>query len=279
MSIPRVSFGPDGPQVSRVGLGGEGILRTHGQEGEAAPVIEAAIREGLSYFDTAVAYAGSQGYLGARWKARPEERRAVFQTSKSAQRSAQGAWQDLDDSLAALGVDHLDLWQIHDIRTMEDLAAVAGPGGALQAFVEARELGRVRHIGVTGHHDPAVLARAVAEWPVDSVLLPLNPAEACLTGFSDLVLPLAREKGLAVIAMKVLGGGRYLGPGGPGPESLVRFALAQGATLAIVGCKTPREVAALARAGRDGPLDPPECRELIELFRPQAARLAFYRGR
>jgi hypothetical protein len=78
-----------------------------------------------------------------------------------------------------------------------------GLDGALQAFVEARDAGLVRFLGVTGHHTPKILEHAVKNWPVDSVLLPVNPAEAVLGGFLDRVMTAAKDRGLAVIAREV----------------------------------------------------------------------------
>jgi aryl-alcohol dehydrogenase-like predicted oxidoreductase len=280
-AIPAIqSFGASGPAVTRVGLGGEGILRTYGQEPEAAAVIEEAIRSGITYFDCAPAYAGSESYYGRIWSARPEARRQVFQASKSAMRDRKGALADLERTLRTMTVDHLDLWQIHDVRTEEDFQAIAGPGGALEAFLEAKAGGRVRFIGVTGHHDPAILTRAVLEWPVDAVLMPVNPVEGVLGGFLGTTLPAAQEKGIAVIAMKVLGGSRFLSPqAGVTAEILIRFALSQPVTVAIVGCSTPEHVHTLARVGSAfQPLSTEENDWLVESYRPYARRLAFYRG-
>ena len=113
-----------------------------------------------------------------------------------------------------MGLERLDLWQIHDIRTREDIEEVEAPGGALEAFVEARDAGMVRFIGVTGHHAPKILEYAVRNWPVDSVLMPVNPAEAVLGGFLDRVMAAAKDRGLAVIGMKTLGASQlHLRPG------------------------------------------------------------------
>jgi aryl-alcohol dehydrogenase-like predicted oxidoreductase len=278
-TLPTHTFGSRGNPVTVVGLGGEGILRTHGRSEAATAVIREALDQGITYFDSARAYAGSQGYYGAVWARHPELRAGVFQASKSARRDREGALEDLEDTLATMGIDQLDLWQIHDVRTEEELHEIAGPGGALQAFVDARASGRVRFIGVTGHHDPVVLTRAVAEWPIDSVMLPVNPAEGALGGFLDSTLPLAREKGIAVIGMKILGQGHYIRPeAGITPESLIGYALSQGITVAIVGCSSPEEVKILARAGRDfTPMSEEEKGSLTEPFRRHAGRLAFYR--
>ena len=205
-TISKIPFGNEGPPVTRVGLGGEGVLRTWGASDDARGVIKRALDEGITYCDSARVYAGSESYYGSIWSEDPEARSRVFQTSKSASRDREGAMSDLQTTLATLATDHLDLWQIHDVRTRQDLDVIERNGGALETFLEAREEGLVRHIGVTGHHDPDILLEALRRWPVDSVLLPVNPVEGVLGGFTDRVIPEARERGLAVIAMKVLGG-------------------------------------------------------------------------
>jgi len=279
-SISTRAFGRSAQTVSIVGLGGEGILRTHGQENRAVAVIQEAIDSGICYFDCARAYAGSEGYYGLIWPERPADRSRIFQTSKSAMRDKAGALADLDRTLKTMGIDHLDLWQIHDVRTEEDLSAIAGPKGALEAFLEAKATGKARFIGVTGHHDPFILTRAVREWPVDAVLMPVNPIEVILGGFLDETLAAANEKGLAVIGMKVLGASRYLSPrAGLTAERLIRFALSQPITTAIVGCSTAEEVKTLAGIGKTfHPLTNDEHHEIVKLFRPYARQLAYYRG-
>ncbi|MEM5788989.1 MAG: aldo/keto reductase, partial [Syntrophobacteraceae bacterium] len=214
------------------------------------------------------------------WSGNPEARARIFQASKSAMRSKSEALADLDRTLANMGIDNLDLWQIHDVRTEEDLDMISRPGGALEAFLEAKARGKTRFMGVTGHHDPRILEKAIREWPVDSVMMPVNPVEAALGGFMDSALPAALEKGIAVIAMKVLGASYYISPeGGITPELLTRFALSQPITVAIIGCSTSAHVQSLAAAGRiTTPLTPEEQRELVEVFRPHARKLAFYRG-
>jgi aryl-alcohol dehydrogenase-like predicted oxidoreductase len=274
------AFGKSGIRVSIVGLGGEGMLRTYGREAEAGSVISEAIHQGITYYDCAKAYAGSEGYYGLMWSEHPEARTGVFQAGKSAQRTKKNALADLDDTLSTMHIEHLDLWQIHDLRTDDDFHRIAGPGGALEAFLEAKAAGKTRFIGVTGHHDPEVLTRAVREWPVDSVLLPVNPVEGALGGFLDVTVPAARERGIAVIGMKVLGASHYLAPqSGLTAEVLIRFALSQAVDLVVVGCSSPEQVGVLADIGRRfEPLVVSEQNQLVDLFHPQARRLAYYRG-
>jgi aryl-alcohol dehydrogenase-like predicted oxidoreductase len=265
---------------SRTGLGGEGVLRTEGRDTEAFAVLEAAFKNGIRYYDSAPAYAGSERYQGHFWAEHPDRREETFQAGKSAERDATRAEADLTRTLSRTGRDHLGLWQVHDLRSSDDIRRLEGPGGALRAFLAARENGTVRGIGVTGHHDPAVLLHAVTTWDVDAVLLPVNPVEAAIGGFLDRVIPAARERGIGVIAMKVLGAGRFLFPDqGLSAESLIRFALAQDVDMVIAGCSTPREAELLARLGKEHTLmDKEEQAGMVETVRPYAERLAFYRG-
>jgi aryl-alcohol dehydrogenase-like predicted oxidoreductase len=279
-SIPTTLFGATGQSVTRVGLGGEGILRTNDLRAEAGEVIRAALAAGIGYFDSARVYADSERYYGSVWDADPEARRKVFQASKSAVRGKDGALAELDQTLKRLQTDYLDLWQIHDVRTPQDLAMIGGPGGALEAFVEAKAAGRVRFIGVTGHREPEILTKAVADWPVDAVMMPVNPVEGILGGFLTSTLRQARKKGVAVIAMKVLGASHYLKPQfGLSAERLIRYALSQDITLVIVGCSGPGEVRTLAEAARNPELmtEEEQC-QLHEIYRPYARKLAYYRG-
>jgi aryl-alcohol dehydrogenase-like predicted oxidoreductase len=255
------------------------VLRTNGRETEATTVISEALERGIRYFDSARAYAGSEQYHGKIWGERPARRDGVFLTSKSASRSYAGAIADLKQSLARMQTEYLDLWQLHDLRTRPEIRQCEGQNGALRAFLEAKEAGLVRNIGVTGHHDPAVLAEAVERWPVDTVLLPVNPVEAVLGGFTDRTLAVAEASGVAPIGMKVLGRGHYVAPdGGITAEILIRYALSFPIRLAIVGCDTTDEVAVLLRSAASGPLEPGDAEALVEAFRPAARRLAYYRG-
>lgn len=266
--------------ISRVGLGGEGVLRTTGKQSRALDVIGQAVSCGITYYDSARVYMDSEIYYGAFWKDRQDQREHIFHTSKSAERTREGALRELTETLNRLNTSYLDLWQIHDVRDEKDLDMISGKGGALEAFLEAKELGLVRHIGVTGHHDPAILTRAVETWPVDAVLMPVNPVEEILGGFLTHTLDAANKKGIPVIGMKVLGQKHYIAEElGITPELLIRFALSCDISLVIVGCKTPEEVQTLAQAGNDTSiLTSAEKKQVAQPFVPMAKKLAFYRG-
>lgn len=275
------ALGSTGRTVTTLGLGGEGVLRTFGREAAAEAVIGEAVARGISYFDSAHAYSGSEAYYGRFWSAHPEVRARVFITSKSAARDAEGARRDLSTTLARMHVTHLDLWQIHDVREERDLIELTRRGGALEAFVAAKRAGVVRHLGVTGHHDPAILLRAVRELPVDTVLLPVNLVEGVIGGFLTEVVPEARRRKLGVIGMKVLGQRTLLDAGFSATE-LIRYALAQDLDTAIIGCSTPQEVVqdvGIATAAAANPMSRAEADELLARIRRRAPQLAYYRGR
>ncbi|MEW6488131.1 MAG: aldo/keto reductase [Thermodesulfobacteriota bacterium] len=279
MSIPTRTLGKTGAEVTIFGLGGEGVLRTWGREREAEAMIRRALDLGVTYFESARAYAGSEEYLG---RALGRDRDRVFLATKSHHRRARGAQAHLDESLALLRTTWIDLWYVHDVRTRADLETLAGPGGALETVARARKAGQVRFAGVSGHESPAVLREALDLFDFDCVLLPMNPGESGPGSFAETVLPVARGKNLGVVAMKTLCRGLALRiPGGQGADVLLHYALGvPGVTLASVGCDDPEQVEANATAAASFAPLPPDRRELLERQLSAYRReLLYYRPR
>lgn len=272
--IPRRPLGNTGEAVTIFGLGGEGVLRTRGRTKEAARVIERALDHGVTYCDTAPAYADSMDYYGA---ALGERRRQVFLAGKTHDRGRDGSLRLLDDSLRRLRTDHLDLWQLHDLRTLDDLNRIFSKGGALEALLQARDQGRVRYLGLTGHHDPAILLEAMRRFAFDTVLVALNAADVHRLPFISTVLAEARRQNMGVIAMKTLAGGRL--PGALSvAESLSYVWSLPGVSLAIVGCSSAQEVDENAAAARDWrTLADRQMRRLEQQTRSQARSLAYFK--
>lgn len=266
-------LGHTGATVERVSLGGEGILRTHGRSREAVPMILEALAQGVRYCDTAPAYASSQDYYGAAFREAGAGARAkVFLATKTHERSRDGSLRLLDDSLRRIGTTWVDLWQLHDLRTTDDLDAIFAPGGALEAALAAKADGRVRNIGITGHHDPAILVEAMRRHPFDTVLAAMNPADGRRLPFLTTVLPEARRRGMGVIGMKALAHGELVRDGAATPAELIRYASAFADTV-IIGCASPAEVREnLAVGRRDAPLDEGERRALEARIAARAAR-------
>lgn len=259
--IPRRPLGRTGVPITLFGLGGEGILRTHGETKAAARVIQRALDQGVNYCDTAPAYASSMDYYGA---ALGERRREVFLASKTHIRTRDGSLKLLDDSLKRLRTDHLDLWQLHDLRTQSDLSQIFGKGGALEALIQARTEGRVRFLGLTGHHDPHILLDAMKRFAFDTVLVALNAADVHRASFIKTVLPEAVRQNMAAIGMKTCAQGALLENGTISMDEAMGYSLSlPGVSHVIIGCKTEAEVDDNARIARQfKPFDSEVMREL-----------------
>jgi aryl-alcohol dehydrogenase-like predicted oxidoreductase len=274
--LPTRLLGRTGRAVTLFGLGGEGVLRTHGRMAEAVRVIHQALDVGVTYCDTAPAYASSLDYYGA---ALGERRRQVFLASKTHDRSRDGSLRLLDDSLRRLRTDWLDLWQLHDLRTADDLRQIFARGGALEALVHARAQGRVRFLGLTGHHDPAILVEAMRRFDFDTVLVAVNAADVHRLSFVHTVVAEAAGRGMGVIGMKVTAQGALLDRGRLSMAEAVGYVLSlAGVSNVVIGCRTPAEVAENARIVRGfTPLPEAKLRELEARTRASAAACTYYK--
>ena len=169
--ISKQSFGRTGHKSTRIIFGGYAL--SNATQAEADRVLEILLEYGVNHIDTAPMYDKSEERIGPWMK---QYRDDFFLATKSRKRSAKGAWEDLQNSLKQLKVDYLDLWQMHGLTNPVGWEKVMGPGGALESFIEARDKGLVRFLGVTGHGDivPAVHKRSLERFDFDSVLLPYN---------------------------------------------------------------------------------------------------------
>lgn len=274
--IPKRTLGKTGVLVTLMGLGGEGVLRTHGYDTDASDLINRAIDLGINYLESARAYDGSERYYGLALK---ERRNDIFLTSKSHARDKAGAMAHLEETLRNMHTDHLDLWQVHDVRTEADIEAIFGPGGAIEAFAEAKEKGLTRFIGVTGHHDPFILKRCIEIHDFDTVLMPVNPAEPAHASFIDVVLPVACEKNMGIVAMKVYF--RGLAARAPGFESMApyfRFALSHPVSTAVIGCNDTQQLEENVKfATSFEPMNHDEMQALVNHIAPYARQLMYYK--
>ena len=276
MEIPKRTLGKTGVETTILGLGGEGILRTYGHEQEAYQLINRAIDLGVRYFESARAYSGSESYYGLALK---ERRKEIFLTSKSHARDKMGAWSHLQETLSNMKTDYLDLWQVHDVRTEAEIEQIFGPDGALEAFVEAKEKGLIRFIGITGHHDPMITKQCMNAYDFDTVLIPVNPGEPFYKDFINEVVPLAGEKGMGIIAMKVFF--RGFASRIPWYESMApfyRFALSHPITTAVIGCDSvPQIEENVGFAQSFQPMTDSESQDLIDAVSPYARQLMYYK--
>lgn len=276
MEIQKRKLGKTKVDVTLLGLGGEGVLRTFGHDDEACALINRALDLGINYFESARAYSGSESYYG---KALRERRKKIFLTSKSHARDGKGALEHLQETLKNMKTDHLDLWQMHDIRTDDDVKEIFGPGGAIEAFAEAKQKGLIRFIGVTGHHDPEILKKCISLFDFDTVLLPVNPAEPHYNSFPDEVLPFARQKSMGVIGMKVYFRGFAARiPWFQSMEPFLHFALSQPVSTVVIGCDSVRQLEENVEfAMKFTQMPNAEMRDLVEKVGPFSRQLMYYK--
>ncbi len=208
-----------------------------------------------------------------------KRRDEIFLTSKSHARDKAGAAAHLNETLANMFTDHLDLWQVHDVRTQEDVDQIFGPGGAIEAFEEAKQNGFTQFLGVTGHHDPYILKRCIELYDFDTVLMPVNPAEPTDRSFIDIVLPPALEKEMGVVGMKVyFRGFASKIPGFSGMEIYLRFALSHPVSTVVIGCDNIVQIEENVRfAELFESMTDDEMKGLVQQTAPYAKQLMYYK--
>lgn len=225
-AMPTRNLGRTGFQVGLFSLGGQAAIEQPENEAVAVPIIERALDLGVNYLDTSARYGGearwSERYLGQVMRRR---RAQAFLATKTHDRTRDGSLRLLERSLQLLQTDHVDLWQLHAMSTMEDVEAVCRKGGALEALERARAEGMVRFVGLSGHTDPDVLAAAMRRHRFDCVLMALNAADPHHLPFQRELLPLAVEQELGVIGMKIPARGRLLHAFAPPPIDQQRAAI------------------------------------------------------
>ncbi len=203
------ALGRTGAEASLIGLGGFHIGKQQ-DESESLRIIHAAIERGITFLDNCWDY--NEGRSEERMgKALADGRRdKVFLMTKIDGRTKAAAARQIDESLARLKTDHVDLMQFHEVIRLEDPDRIFAEGGAFEAMSEAKQAGKLRHIGFTGHKDPLVHGRMIetaARHGVtfDAVQMPINVMDAHFRSFTHQVLPVAVRAGTAVLAMKTFG--------------------------------------------------------------------------
>jgi aryl-alcohol dehydrogenase-like predicted oxidoreductase len=236
-AMPMTTLGKSALKVSRFCLGGY-HMRVNG-EAEGVKIIHRAIDLGVNFFDSANHYhkGESDKTYGAAMKG--GRRQKVLLMSKAQLRDRNSAMRQLEETLQRMDTDYLDLWQCHEVSRQDEVDKILGPNGALEAFVEAKKQGKVRHIGFTGHHDPEVHQRlldAFDGW--ETVQMPINVVDRHYLSFIDNVLPKARKKGLGVLAMKSNAMGSIGKNGIATIEECLRFAWSQNIDTLVSGVET-----------------------------------------
>ena len=276
--MPTRNLGKTGFRVGIFGLGGQGALEKANNENLALQMIQRALDLGVNYFDTSAIYGGperwSERYLGKGLKG---SRDHVFIATKTKERTRDAALKNLDVSLKLLDTDHIDTWQLHDVGIQEDIDQIFGKGGAMEALVQARDHKMVRHLGVTGRFRPEALIECINRFPFDTVLMGVNAADKYYYSFEKDLLPLAIEKQMGIVGMKVMARGRILSSWTPPPGEEQKHSWeGRGAIATTPGTLTKRETffynlslpISTAIIGCDSVEQVEECVELARSFTP-----------
>jgi len=233
-AMPTRAFGKTGFKVGVLSLGGQATLEIKGREEESEKIINRAIDLGINYIDTAASYGRgvSQLNIGRVMKTRRKE---VWLSTKTHDRTYDGSMRLLEESLTNLQTDHLDTWQLHNIKTQDQIDKIFASDGAMKAMEKARSEGMVRKIGITGHYEPLVLLEAIKRYPFDSILMAVNAADVHYLSFKNYLLPEAQKLGIAIVGMKVATRGRMISTWTPPPmaEQPERMATQKPGTISI----------------------------------------------
>jgi uncharacterized protein len=202
-------LGRTGEQVSIIGLGGYHVGK-QADSAESIRLIRAAIDHGITFMDNCWDYNDGISEVRMGQAMRDGYRQKVFLMSKMDGRTKEAYNIQLEQSLGRLQTDMIDLVQFHEVIRLDDPDRIFAPGGAMEAAVAARDAGKIRYIGFTGHKDPFVHLRMLEladkhNFHFDTVQMPVNVMDAHFRSFTKEVLPVAQQKGIAVLAMKTFG--------------------------------------------------------------------------
>jgi aryl-alcohol dehydrogenase-like predicted oxidoreductase len=300
-AMPTRNLGRTGYKVGIFSLGGQAAIERPNNFDVAVPIIERALDLGVNYLDTSSIYGGpdrwSEQYVGRVMKTR---RRDAFLATKTKERTRDGSLRMIERSLQLLNTDHVDLWQLHDVGLPEDVDAIFAKGGAMEALIEMQQQKVVRYLGVTGHYRPEALIDSINRYPFDTILMALNAADSHIHSFTDQLLPLAVEKQMGIIGMKVAARGRLLAswtppsldaqrhswegsaiatrPGVMNMRDAMHFTLSHPVSTVIIGCDNIAQLEENVQIARAfTPLSQSQMASLNDLAEPVAKQSLFFR--
>lgn len=196
--VPKRPYGRAKDMISVIGFGGIVVKDVTPQE--ASKSVSEAVDRGVNYFDVAPTYGNAQERLGPSLK---PYRDKSFLACKTTKRDAAGAREELEESLRLLQTDHVDLYQLHAITTLDDVEQAFAKGGAMETFLKAKERGKVRYLGFSAHSEAAAHA-ALDRYDFDSILFPLSFPIWIKEGFGPSVHQRAKEANRGILALKAM---------------------------------------------------------------------------
>jgi hypothetical protein len=227
-------------------------------------------------------------------------RNEAFLATKTKERTRDGSMRMIEKSLQLLQTDHVDLWQLHDVGVQANVDEIFAKGGAMEALLEMQEQKVVRHLGITGHFRPDALIECIQRHPFDTILMAMNAADPHHYSFNEQLLPLAVERQMGIIGMKIPGRGRILSTWTPPPleqqkhswEGMVLaptpgtlsmrealyYTLSRPVSTVIIGCDTIAQLEENVQLSREfTPLSDKQVAELVARAEPVSKQSLFFR--
>jgi aryl-alcohol dehydrogenase-like predicted oxidoreductase len=301
-AMPTRNLGKTGYKVGIFSLGGQASLEKPNNFDVAVPIVERALDLGVNYLDTSSIYGGpqrwSEQYVG---KVMAKRRNEAFLATKTKERTRDGSMQMIEKSLELLQTDHIDLWQLHDVGTQYDVDLIFAKGGAMDALLEMQQQKVVRYLGITGHYRPEALIECIHRHDFDCILMAVNAADPHAYSFNEKLLPLAVEKQMGIIGMKIPARGRILSSWNPPPidtqkhswegmvvqtsspgtltmKEALYYTLSRPVSTVIIGCDTTAQLEENVQLAHEfTPLSVEQESELVARAEPCAKPSLFFR--
>jgi aryl-alcohol dehydrogenase-like predicted oxidoreductase len=252
--MPRRLLGGTGEEISLVGLGGAHIGKLQDEE-ESVRIVRTAIDNGINFMDNSWDYHDGTSEVRMGRALRDGYRDKVFLMTKIDGQSRDTALKQLDESLKRLQTDTIDLLQFHEVIRDSDPDYILAPGNALDALVEAREAGKIRYIGFTGHKSPDIhlkMFRGAQErgFTFDTVQMPVNIIDAHYNSFEKKLAPMLLQNNVGILAMKPLCSGIAPKSGIATAEECLRYAMSSPASTVITGCESLSDLEQVLQVAR-----------------------------
>jgi predicted aldo/keto reductase-like oxidoreductase len=280
--FPTRTLGRSGEKVSIVGLGGYHI-GMQSDDQESIRIIRTALDSGVNFLDNCWDYNNGQSEIRMGKALRDSYRQKAFLMTKIDGQTKKAAAQQIDESLRRLQTDHVDLLQFHEVIRVTDPDRIFGPGGGMEAALEAKKQGKIRYIGFTGHKSPDIhlkmLNTAIAhQFTFDAVQMPLNVMDAHYNSFEKKVLPVLVEHGIGVLGMKSMGDKIILHSKTATPVECLHYAMNLPTSVVITGCESLQILQQALDAARSfKPMSEGEVAKLLARTAPAAGKGEFER--
>jgi aryl-alcohol dehydrogenase-like predicted oxidoreductase len=275
--LPKRKLGRTNRMVSCIGFGGgsrytnwvapDEILQKH---------IDHAIKLGITYFDSARSYGNGLSEERYGKFLTPKYRKQIFLNSKTEERTYDGVMKDIEISLKTLKTDYLDLYCMHGIDKVEDVETLLSASGGYKAFLKLRDEGVVKNIGFSFHKWNEASQKSFREFDADAIMCVINAARS--NGNEDNLIPLATERNLGIIAIKIMGQNALIG--NVSGNDLLRFTLSLPVTLANVGMDGFAPLESCVEIGKEPLLTEKKAGEIVKRlnFDPKVTRLPYFTG-